>query len=841
MQTKFTNLLPWYFFAAAVQSLIAVTALLRVPSEGISLARLALLAVMAVIFLSGIGLGLYSRRNLTRFERLLTTPALLSSAFLSLALGLTLFLIRYLDPERLLPYYERLSPLLWLLFFLALEAAFYILISINGFHPQSLSNLKPLSLPLLTAYCSLITVLLFVSFTKIGITPDTAYWGEPGVAIQLWHFILALLIGLTVLLFTIHYSPFTTHHFPLSTHHSSLVTHSPSPQNYASRITHYAPFILPLLLYATAALLWLSVPLSTLASSFYAPISPPTNIPLPYSDAGFYDFTAQSLQIGSGYFGGIPPRPLYVTFLAFLHFLFGQNYPAIITAQVLVLALFPVALYFLGKKIHSPAAGVTVALFAIFREYTSLWIASNTRVVNSKTFTTDFPTAFGMVLICLVVLWWLERRDVRSTLIAGGVFGLFLLFRTQSTLTLPFLFLLVLFVMKFKWGEWIKTGIVFAAAMLLTVLPWLTHNYTIAGKFSFDDPNQVGIIFNQYSFDAKATPAGFDPQKESVRDRIISFTLENPGYVANFIASHFLNTEIGGLLTLPLIKPFNGFQEPINLYWVEWDGTLEWYNVVLVLFYLFVIAFGFGAAWKKLGWLSLVPLAFNLGYALSNGIARFSSWRYNLPIDWVVYFYFGIGIVEIFGILAQLFGAKPQPIPNPQLPITNYQLPISNYHPSTRLRARLPITFSLLVLLGSLPWLAKGLVQPRYVSTQGEMISRLESKGYSSNDTESFLSQPDAVLLEGRMLYPRMYWRGEGLASANPWPAYAAMDFPRIGFLLINSGHQNLIFPTKELLDFKQGADATILACSDNDLLTVRVIAFDDSTYQSASLAEPCP
>ncbi len=817
MQTKFTNLLPWYFFAAAFQSLLAIAALLRVPSEGISLARLGLLGVMALLFLSSIGLGLYSRRNLTRFERFWTTPALLSSALLFLVFAVILFLLRYLNPERLLPYYERIAPLLWLLFFLTLEATFLILLIKNGFHPQALSNLKSLSLPLLTAYCLLVTVFLFISVTKIGITPDTAYWGEPGVAIMGWQFILALLIGCTVLLLTTHYSLFTIHYPPFTIH-----------------------FLLPLILYLLASILWLSVPLSTLASSFYSPISPPTNVPLPYSDAGFYDFTAQSLQIGSGYFGGIPPRPLYVTFLALMHFLFGQNYPAIIAAQVLVLALFPVALYFLGKKINSPAAGVIIALFAIFREYTSLWIASNTRVVNSKTFTTDFPTAFAMVLICLVVLWWLERRDLRSTMIAGGAFGLFLLFRTQSMLTLPFLFLLVLFVMKFKWSEWTKSGIIFAAAMFLTVMPWLTHNYTVAGKFSFDDPNQVGIIFNQYSFDAKATPAGFDPAKESVRERIISFTLENPGYVANFIASHFLNTEIGGLLTLPLIKPFNGFQEPINLYWVEWDGNLEWYNLILVLLYLLVIALGLVAAWKRLGWLSLVPLAFNLGYALSNGIARFSSWRYNLPVDWVIYFYFGIGIIEIFGMTAQLFGAKLPPIANNQPPTINHQSRISNHYSLFTIHSS-SIILPLLIFIGSLPWLAKGFREPRYTSAQSELIARLESNNYNRSEIESFLTQPDAVLLEGRLLYPRKYTRGEGLSSANPWPAYAVRDFPRIGFLLINSGHQNLIFPTRELFDFKQGADATILACSDNDLLTVRVIAFDDSTYQSATLTEPCP
>ncbi|HAX69686.1 MAG TPA: hypothetical protein DCY14_08775, partial [Anaerolineae bacterium] len=70
MQNRFSKFLPWFFFAAAFQSLLAVVALLRVPSEGMSLARLGLLGILAFFFFSGMGLGLYSRRDLTRFERL---------------------------------------------------------------------------------------------------------------------------------------------------------------------------------------------------------------------------------------------------------------------------------------------------------------------------------------------------------------------------------------------------------------------------------------------------------------------------------------------------------------------------------------------------------------------------------------------------------------------------------------------------------------------------------------------------------------------------------------------------------------------------------------------------
>ena len=90
------------------------------------------------------------------------------------------------------------------------------------------------------------------------------------------------------------------------------------------------------------------------------------------------------------------------------------------------------------------------------------------------------------------------------------------------------------------------------------------------------------------------------------------------------------------------------------------------------------------------------------------------------------------------------------------------------------------------------------------------------------------------------MLYPRLYRRNEGLSSSNPWPAYAVKDYARIGFVLINSLHYNLIFPTRDLLDFPQGADAIVLACQSDNVLDVRVIDFGDSSFQSVPLSQSC-
>jgi hypothetical protein len=807
---SFSKLWPWFFLTAAFESLFAIISLLLIPSEGgISIPRLAVLGILFLLFITGLFFGFRARKDAASFDSLASSLSITAATLLSVISGLTLFLLRYLNPERLLPYYERISPLLWVVLAVSIQAVIFFNLVKNGFHSETLSSYKSVYSAALFAFCVLLSIFIFVAVTRIGITPDSGYWGEPGVAIQGWQFILSILAGALIYVWVSNSSP-----------------------SY-SRLTN---LIFPIAVYLIAAALWPSVPNKVLESSFYSPIDPPAEMPFPYSDAGFYDYLAQSLLIGTNYLNGIPPRPFYVLFLGILHFFFGQNYPVIIAAQTLALAFFPVSLYFLAKKLHSPSAGVTVTLFAIFRELVGLWISSNTRVANSKILTTDFPTAMAISFVCLILLWWLEKRDFKSTLVAGGSFGLLLLFRTQSLFILPAVFILAWFVFQRKTKNWIFAGIIFALAMLVTVMPWLTHNYTVSGKFSFDDPRQVAIIYSQYSASGNLDLSQFDPEKDSVGQRMISFTLENPAYVARFISTHILNTEIGGLLSLPLIVDFESLIAPINLYWVGWDGSLEWYNSLLLLVYLTVIAIGLGVSWKRMRWLGLLPLAFNLGYTLANGISRFSAWRYNLPVDWVIYFYFGIGVIEMISIIAALFGKQ-----NSEPDMKSGNLPLAKPEISIR-DFRFQYSFILLAFafIGGLPWLAKGLAQPHYTSTQEQLILKLEASGYSSNEINSFLSQSEVVLMEGRLLYPRMYSRGRGISSANPWPAYAVRDFPRLGFLVLNDQHYNIIFPTQELLNFQQGADVVMLGCQREDYIEARLVDISGKTYQSIPLTQPC-
>ena len=787
-----------FFFLCAIEGAIPVVALLLIPSEGgtLSLARLALLSSILALIIIWIYCG-FSASNI--LDRLIGVVPILGAALLSLAFSMILFLLRYLNPEALLSIYERLSPLLWYLLVLSIQFTMYLLYLKNGIHFSALRQNKSTHILSIVVFGILLLIFIFISATKIGITKDPAYWGEPGVPILGWQFLLAIIAGGVVVIWQLGSPPSST-----------------------------LERLLPLGLYLSACGLWLSVPVESLRNSFYAPITLPFDTtPLPYSDAGFYDYLSQSLLIGSKYFGSIPPRPLYVIFLALGHFLFGQTYIRIVAFQTIVLAFFPVALYKLGAKLHSPAAGVTIALFAIFRELTTLWVSGEIRTASTKIFVTDFATSMGIALVALVIIHWLERRDFRSSLVAGGSYGLLLLLRTQSLIILPFVFVLAWFAFQRKAREWLIACVIFGITMTMTITPWLVHNRKVTGRFTFDDPKQMAVIYSQYSFTGNLDLSQFNFETDSVGNRLISFTRANPGFVGWFIANHFLDTEVGSVLAMPMIERYNGLLAAVNIYWLDWAGDLDWYNIALVLFYLGVIAIGIAATWKRFKWIGLTPLVFNLAYALANGISRFSSWRYNLPVDWVAYFYFGIGVIEMITWGAMIFGAQVSPLVEDQ---TDHSLAPKPIH---------ALMVAGFVLIGSMPWLVEGLTQPRYTTSENDLRRQAITQ---SGEAARLLSQPDTQIINGRLLYPRFFRKNDGIFSGNPWPVYEARDFSRLSFLVINDAVHSVIFAVNKPIPFVHGADVMIAGCQHADFLEARWIYFPDSKeiYQSENVTDAC-
>ncbi|MFZ5819462.1 MAG: hypothetical protein ACOYYJ_06140 [Chloroflexota bacterium] len=821
-----TLLWPLFFQLTFLEAAVAFLALLRIPAEGarlilgFSAARWAMLLPLMAVMAASLALARVARRRpafVTRWLDAAARPRLFevlaaASALLAAGAGIGSFLLRWYDPDRLLPFFERAWPLLAFVMVASLQSAFWLLALRFGVHKVDFDARKPA----LAAFASLLLVFGFVALTRLGVTPDKAYWGEPGVPIQGWQMGLALLGGGLFLTLGLCYPQ---RGVPLFERHPRL-----------------ADFLLPLSIWALAAGIWSNVPDEVLKNSFYFPIDPPANAPFPYSDSGYYDYMAHSLLIGTDYTGEIPTRPLYIVFLTILHHLFGERYDLIILGQTLALAFIPVVFYALGKAIHSRAAGLVIALLAVFREWTTLLVSSETRVSNTKTLLVDLPTLLLILLACLLAFRWLERKHRLGAFIAGGVFGVLLLLRTQSMLILPVLFLVAFFALRPakqdsskgtpppKGTPWLTPLLLFLLGLAASITPWLTHNYLHSGHVSFDTSFEYQLIASQYTYDGMLNYTSTDVQGKSLTGILLAFFLSDPAFVTGFILNHFLATEIGALLALPLIAPFDGLQAPVNVYWTSFDGALAWNNALLVIGYLAVIAVGLGAAWKRWRWAGLLPLAFNLGYALANGIGRFSGWRYDLPADWIAYFYFGVGAAEVLVWGSQVFGAPKREQP-------------ANPPPAVRPIQFVPYAVCF-ALIGAVPWIAKSLNAPRYpdlapaaIQEQLGGLPEVQAMGVAAADIQQFAGQSEAVALLGRPLYPRAFPRGVGLSSSNPWQSYAIRDYPRLGFLLLNENVREVVLPIKHTqVENIHAIDALILGCERGAYVEARLVAFPDDS-----------
>ena len=843
--SKFRNPVPFwplFFLVSSVEAAVALFALLRIPTEGdgFSATRWALMfPLLFAIAACATAAHLSWRKADFRTRWLDTTsrPKLYTSLSVAFPLLATVtsmgaFLMRWWEPERLFPFFERAWPLMAFVIVFSLQSTVWLLILRFGIRREAFESRKPA----LIAFVILLFVFGFVSLTKLGVTPDPAYWGEPGVPIQGWQLGLALIAG------------------------ASFLTWSLLP--FVKLNSRRTDFIIGLLIWALAAGIWLSVPNEILKNSFYSPIDPPTNMPLPYSDSGYYDYMAHSLLVGTDYTGEVPTRPLYIVFLTILHLLFGENYDLIIVGQTLVLALVPALFYALGKKIHSRAAGVTIALLAIFREWTSLLVSSDTRVSNTKMLLVDIPTLMLILLACLFAFRWLERKDKRSAFIAGGFFGILLLLRTQSMLILPILFVVAFFALRSEKPPsqkgmlsprgmlWLIPLLLFILGVLVSVMPWLTHNYLRIGKFAFDAPFQYQVLASQYAYTGNLDYIAIDLEGKSLSQILITFALKDPGFVAGFISNHFLATEVGSLLALPLIAPFNGLRAPINIYWTSFDGTLAWYNILLLIGYLLFIAIGLGSAWRRWRLAGLLPLAFNLGYALANGVGRFSGWRYDFPADWIAYFYLGIGFVEILTWLATVFGIRVLDKEATESTTGNRSPKSPGFGFYANVGRRWTPFILFFLLIGAIPWIAEVVnPPPRYPdvpkTVMGEQLGKLKSVralGISSDEIQEFASQPQAAAVSGRLLYPRYFRGNTGITSSTPWPSYALREYARLGFKLLNWDVRDVVFPIKATFDSVQGEDVHILGCERERYIEARVVAFPNMNlaYLSDLAFTPC-
>lgn len=664
-----------------------------------------------------------------------------------------------------------------------------------------------------------------IAVTGVGITPDIAFWNEAGVPLLGQQILFSLIIGAG-----------------LGAVFSHLVhTNHPLAQKRIGNILLVDVFLF-FALWGVAAGIWLAEPQP---QSFNAPRpSPPTYEYYPYSDSTSYDLGAQYALIGQGLNNNtLADKPLYQFFLMLLHLVGGQSMRVVSALQVLVLALFPVTLYAIGKRVYGRGLGIFVALLAIFKERNSIAAALDIQVSHVKLLMTELPTALLLSVAALLLFQWMTRSSTRTGSLpiwVGGVIGAAFLTRSNALTILPLALLLPVLAGGEIWRRRMAPALSVLLGFLLFVSPWLLTNRGPDGRTAI----QVKLeqILDRYQ---EFLPGGFREEFPSPRraamtqlaalylpleSRFVPLTARPVPSDASaeamaaleFVPAHFFHNQIAAVFILPTTWSFKSLAETVAspLWEKDWSGALTFENATMLFVNLSLLALGLGSAYRRWRAAGLIPAFIEILYYFSNALARTSGSRYLVPADWVIYFYYALGLFQLIEWLLNLT-ARPGRV-----------MLLETESIVTVRGTRVAAFFSAAVLfcMGmSLP-LPSFVVPQRYPSLNRaetykafqEQVS-LSELGFDRQEIRNFIRHPDAVVLHGRLLYPRYFGADEGLCKRCYIfdAAFGNRPYPRLTFIGLGPVSAGVIIEMPRLpekfrgIELSAAPDVWVLGCKD--------------------------
>ncbi len=545
------------------------------------------------------------------------------------------------------------------------------------------------------------------------------------------------------------------------------------------------------LIWVIGAYVWIHTPFE--GRSYFLPaLRGPNYNFYPSSDAENYDLLAQSVIIGNGFRNGMTvARPLYIVCLAFLHSLTGNDYIKTTNLQIIILALFPVFLYWIGRKIHHPVTGILAAALAIFREYNSILATSKVHVSNSRLFMTDLPMAMMVSLVILALLWWKENdseKKIIPALMAGGTIGAGMLIRTQFVVMVPaaiiFYVLARIFTKKWKWQDGVQLVVMlFGCALVFS--PWTIWNRIHPNESLTGDTSESNYLLRLYE---RAATGETIPNNVVIDKSLFSIVKEHPGNIFQAFCAHFVNNEISTLLVLPVRTEKVQNSE-------EWfsDSSLFWYREssrdvlkddwFLILIYLLLICWGIGKCFQKSTWNGLLPLWIHLVYNGGTAAAMNSGFRFVLPVDWIGYFYFGAGCIGVFQDVCCLMDSQ-----------LNHQVGSvirDRRKKEESLLLNTAMAIIALAAVGAILPMCEILIPYRYAekTTQKDLLAQWSSLSQENGKIagqekfKKLFDEGQITFLKGRAVYPRFYKAGEG-DSGGSSSAKTGLPYDRLVWIL---------------------------------------------------------
>ncbi len=752
------------FILWTIQGLAAFVWLAVLPGDndhailfGFSASRLILLGITLILTVAS-GYASLSWQAL-QLKPSLGIPSYILSILLMLAAPALYFILRALGETSgfvFSAYAQRLAPLLFWLTGSALEFSIFF----NCTRPSATTsrNTPWFSHPIVrfTLYSSIFLagVTAFIITTGIGITPSNdGSWGSPTTPLLEWQILLALVVAFAFLTLGSRWN-----------------------WTQKDQLLFWA-------IYLFTCLLWLSQPIRP--GFFATPPRAPNYEIYPFSDALIYAQYVQSALVGNGFiWPEVPTRPLYISFLTWLHAIAGQDYTHVIALQTIVLAFFPPILYLVGKELINRPVGLGLALLAGLRDLTANIAAPFAlNYTYTKLFFSEIPAALLLCLFSLMTIRWMKRRTpLWYPFMAGGVLGLSSLIRLQSVVVLAAVVPIGFFVIKSR-KQWFLGSALMTVGVALALLPWLARNYKATGGIVLDNPiSQAMTLARRWSGDNgnELIPhlAGENDAQYSTRmsKMALASLLSDPGRILRSANNHFFNNEISNVLIFPLRDKLNSPDEliwPQHAFWQTWAGKPGTGQIPVIIFYLVLFGVGISAAWHLNGLIGLLPFAISLVYNAWTALFLSSGDRFLVPVDWAVYLYLFLGLFTLVSLLFRVkiqdimavIPAKPEPIPSAGLMPTSW--------------LRIALVAAGILLIGTTVPLTEVVFLQKYLPV-----------------TVAEISPTEQISLHGRAIYPRWYKAGAGEPGTAKL-GYGATDQARLVFFMVGEQNTLVIFQLK--------------------------------------------
>jgi hypothetical protein len=735
-----------------------------------------------------------------------------------------------------LPYYQRLQPLaVWLLSFCIISPLF-----ITFYSPQEIlapvsHSSKTYKLTLLI-FILLLAIWLVILATGLGTTPDPSYWDDHHpVPLLEGQLMFVCLGGLLAVFINFLFQWICSRKTKKFDH---------------QRLFIWLDVALFVIIWFSAFSLWIQQPIP---NSYFTPrIRPPNYEVYPYSDARVHDSDSQGILLGEvNSSQRIIRRPVYALFLAGLHSLGGQDYTTIILLQVLVMAFVPALMYLLVKRMGNRLVGILLAFFTILIEFNTLQVASLTTTSNTKILMTEWPAMLLMVGLVLLLVTWAGKPENRKLypLIIGGVLGALILLRSQSLILIPFILVVLFFILHKKWKTFLSASFLFGLGIGLLIIPWLFRNWQIIGKISFEDPRYARAVIQR--FENQANVSGISQQEEiDISDSdlfgsAIQYMLKNPVEYSGFVVNNFIHNEVLSVFIFPVrslsVIGLAGIFKPVDLFWLDPANVVQIPQVILLIIYLAIISLGIAFAFNHWNIIGLIPLIIHFAYNLSSAASRISGWRFILPVQWIVVFYFCVGLAQLFIWLLVFFGFSFEKLQSLFILGGNPEQVDKKIRKSI-LRGFLICFFTLDLIGLALPG-AMQLVYPRYASQDKATLSEelLADKNWVSvpqmkEEVIDLLMDDQIIVEKGMAFYPRFYAANEGEPGLNAG-TYQFRLFPRFIFLLISKDQREIMLPTQNSPQYFPNAVEVIVVGRQNgddfETLLVNVVGKTSFLYFS--------